>query len=205
MLAVTEVSGVAVNVSASSNNIQGQQIQSVKYTTTQQQAQFISTQMLQQQQQQQNNNNSNTVSNGQQQQLLQTSKKSDTPQVRQVQQYQSMVAMGSAGQHVLVKTPVTIPMRNNINIVTTSLEGDESHQNDESAADDKPKFILAPTPAQLGKAPRQKRISSSGEYFNTLPSTIDSMYLYFSYASNKILKQLSAFLLHTNFWEKFIR
>ena len=193
---VTEVSGVAVNVSAS-NNIQQGQIQSVKYTTTQQQAQFISsTQMLQQQQQQ--NNNSNTVSNGQQQQLLQTSKKSDTPQVRQVQQYQSMVTMGSAGQHVLVKTPVTIPMRNNINIVTTSLEGEESHQNDETA-DDKPKFILAPTPAQLGKAPRQKRISSSGEYFNTLPSTIDSMYLYFYCASNNILKQLSAFILHINF------
>lgn len=33
----------------------------------------------------------------------------------------------------------------------------------EEELDDKPKFILAPTPAQLGKAPRQKRLSSTGQ------------------------------------------
>ncbi|KAB7498571.1 putative transcription factor capicua [Armadillidium nasatum] len=34
---------------------------------------------------------------------------------------------------------------------------------EETDSEDKPKFILAPTPAQLGKAPRQKRLSSHGQ------------------------------------------
>lgn len=34
---------------------------------------------------------------------------------------------------------------------------------DDEELDDKPKFILAPTPAQLGKAPRQKRLNSAGQ------------------------------------------
>ncbi|KAK8742719.1 hypothetical protein OTU49_001641, partial [Cherax quadricarinatus] len=34
---------------------------------------------------------------------------------------------------------------------------------EEEELDDKPKFILAPTPAQLGKAPRQKRLNSTGQ------------------------------------------
>lgn len=83
----------------------------------------------------------------QQQQQIQQQQQQQQPPPQQQQQPQ---------QQQKIKAQVA-----NIPLATTG-SGIAGAGTEEENLDDKPKFILAPTPAQLGKAPRQKRQSSTG-------------------------------------------
>ena len=69
----------------------------------------------------------------------------------------SQQQMAVSQNHLLVKTPSLQPAGGVRN-------GASDIEEEQSTDDTKPKFILAPTPAQLGKAPRQKRHSSTGQW-----------------------------------------
>lgn len=68
----------------------------------------------------------------------------------------NMHQLQNSGSLILQKQILAQPIN------TQSQKAGMMSKEEETDSEDKPKFILAPTPAQLGKAPRQKRLSSHG-------------------------------------------
>jgi hypothetical protein len=61
-------------------------------------------------------------------------------------------------------TPKSNEAQSNENESGVETSGQEEGNNNYSAANEAKKFILAPTPAQLGKAPLQRRLNQSNNY-----------------------------------------
>ncbi|XP_037781346.1 LOW QUALITY PROTEIN: protein capicua homolog [Penaeus monodon] len=91
------------------------------------------------------------------QQLQHSQQQQQQIQQQQQQQQQPPPQQQQPQQQQKIKAQVA-----NIPLATTG-SGIAGAGTEEENLDDKPKFILAPTPAQLGKAPRQKRQSSTGQ------------------------------------------
>lgn len=84
---------------------------------------------------------------------------SEEPLQQQQKPAASVNHMSTGAPLILQKQIVTTQHINNQPQKAVLMPKEEEREERE----DKPKFILAPTPAQLGKAPRQKRLSSFGE------------------------------------------
>jgi hypothetical protein len=114
-------------------------------------------------------------SNKQQQQLLQPptfviqSSKLPVYVQQQQQQQQSMESSNNNSNAILMKIkeePESPTVRNNLPLPATpksnetqatDAEGNEQYEGDNNDEEENKKFVLAPTPAQLGKAPLQRR------------------------------------------------